>query len=197
MTPRAAALATSVAPAEAPWTHGFLPANVIAGPGTLIAGEIAFKRFRSLHSPAMVLGANCTMDGVQFAVGEDGRVQIGDHCYFTNAVLLCEFALSIGRYVVLGWNTTIADTDFHPIAPAQRVADAIACSPLGNGRERPAIPRRPVVIEDDVWVGPNATILKGVRIGAGAFIEPGALVTRDVPARARVAGNPAEVIGWR
>jgi acetyltransferase-like isoleucine patch superfamily enzyme len=52
-----------------------------------------------------------------------------------------------------------------------------------------------VIIEDDVWIGPNVTILKGVRIGAGAFIEPGSLVTRDVPPRARVLGNPAQVVG--
>ena len=52
-----------------------------------------------------------------------------------------------------------------------------------------------IVIEDDVWVGPNATILKGVTIGAGSFIEPGSLVTRDVPPRSRVLGNPATVIG--
>jgi acetyltransferase-like isoleucine patch superfamily enzyme len=50
---------------------------------------------------------------------------------------------------------------------------------------------RPVVIEDDVWIGWNATILKGVRVGAGAVVEPGAVVTRDVPPGARVAGNPA------
>jgi acetyltransferase-like isoleucine patch superfamily enzyme len=55
--------------------------------------------------------------------------------------------------------------------------------------------KRPVVIEDNVWIGPNATILKGVCIGAGAFIEPGSMVTRDVPARARVMGNPAQIIG--
>jgi len=96
---------------------------------------------------------------------------------------------------VIGWNATIADTDFHPISPAQRIADAVACSPLGKDRRRPLIAAKPVVIEDDVWIGPNATILKGVRIGAGSFIEPGALVTRDVPRRSRVAGNPAQVIG--
>jgi acetyltransferase-like isoleucine patch superfamily enzyme len=55
--------------------------------------------------------------------------------------------------------------------------------------------RRPVIIEDDVWIGPNATILKGVRVGSGAFVEAGALVSRDVPPRARVVGNPAQVIG--
>ena len=135
------------------------------------------------------------MDGVQFAVGPEGVVEIGDYCYFTNAVLLCELALRIGRYVVVGWNTTIADTDFHPLAPALRIADAVACSPLAQDRTRPPIPRREVVIEDDVWIGPNATILKGVRIGAGSFVEPGALVTRSVPPRSRVSGNPAEVVG--
>jgi acetyltransferase-like isoleucine patch superfamily enzyme len=177
------------------WLHGELPAAVQAGEGTVISGEFAFKRFRSRRTPGLVLGPHCTMDGVQFAVGEDGVIVIGAYSYFTNAVLLCELALEIGSYVVIGWNATIADTDFHPIAPALRVADAVACSPIGSGRQRPAILRRPVVIEDDVWVGPNATILKGVRIGAGAFVEPGALVTRDVPTRTRVAGNPAEVIG--
>lgn len=183
------------APAPASWSHGTLPENVQAGPGTAISGDVAFKRFRSRRMPALVLGAHCTMDGVQFAVGEDGIVEVGDYCYFTNAVLLCELALHIGNYVVIGWNTTIADTDFHPIAPALRIADAVACSPLGQGRPRPQIPRRAVVIEDDVWIGPNATILKGVRIGAGSFIEPGALVTSDIPPRSRVAGNPAAVIG--
>ncbi len=98
-------------------------------------------------------------------------------------------------YVVIGWNATIADTDFHPLSPAERIADAVACSPLGEGRPRPPIPRKAVVIEDDVWIGPNATILKGVHIGRGAFIEAGSLVTRDVPPRARILGNPAQVIG--
>ena len=181
--------------APAAWSHGVLPHNVHAGPATAIAGEVAFKRFQSRRLPGLVIGASCTMDGVQFAVGENGIIEIGDYCYFTNTVLLCELALHIGSYVVIGWNTTIADSDFHPIAPALRIADALACSPAGQGRKRPPVSLRAVVIEDDVWIGPNATILKGVRIGAGSFIEPGALVTRDVPPRSRVGGNPADVIG--
>ena len=172
-----------------------LPPNVRVGANTLINGEIAFKRFHSQLPDALIMGANCTMDGVHFALGEKGRVRIGDHCYFTNAVLLCELELRIGSYVVIGWNATIADTDFHPLEPAARLADAIACSPLAKGRPRPDVSRRPVIIDDDVWIGPNAAVLKGVHIGSGAFIEPGSLVTRDVPARARVLGNPAQVIG--
>jgi acetyltransferase-like isoleucine patch superfamily enzyme len=177
------------------WIDGQLPPNVRVGPNSVITSDFAFKRFRSRAEPALAMGAHCTMDGVHFALGEAARVQIGDFCCFTNAVLLCEQELRIGSYVVIGWNATVADTDFHPIAPAERIADAVACSPLGKGRARPPVTCAPVTIEDDVWIGPNATILKGVVLGAGAFIEPGALVTRDVPPRARVMGNPAQIVG--
>ena len=177
------------------WLNGVLPGNVRLGAETIITADYAFKRFLSRQNPGLVLGAHCTMDGVHFAVGSAGAIHIGDYCYFTNAVLLCELRLEIGNYVVIGWNATIADTDFHPLSPAERVADAIACSPLGQGRPRPPVAKKEVRIEDDVWIGPNATILKGVTIGAGAWIEAGALVTRDVPRGAKVLGNPAQIVG--
>jgi acetyltransferase-like isoleucine patch superfamily enzyme len=176
------------------WDHGEPAANVRLGPGSLVTGELAFKRMTSRLPLAVVLGAHCTMDGVHFNAGPEGRIAIGDYCYFTNVVLLAEMAITIGSYVVIGWNTTIADTDFHPIAPAERIADAISQSPLGKGRPRPEIAKRPIVIEDDVWIGPAATILKGVTIGRGAWVEPGAMVTRDVAPGARVIGNPARVV---
>jgi acetyltransferase-like isoleucine patch superfamily enzyme len=177
------------------WVDGKLPDNVRLGQNTIIAGDFAFKRFFSRHERALTVGDHCTMDGVHFAIGTEGHLEIGDYCYFTNTVLLSELEIMIGSYVVIGWNTTIADTDFHPIAPAERIADAISQSPLGKGLPRPEIARRSVIIEDNVWIGPNATILKGVSIGPEAFIEPGAMVTRDVAPRTRVMGNPARVIG--
>lgn len=177
------------------WEDGKVPANVSLGSNTLIRGDRAFFRFRSKKDRALVIGEHCTMDGVHFSLGEEAHVKIGDYCCFSNAILMCEQELSIGNYVVIGWNATIADSDFHPISPAQRIADAIACSPLANGRTRPPIATKAVVIEDDVWIGPNVTILKGVQIGRGAFIEPGALITRNVPPGARMLGNPGKMIG--
>ena len=182
-------------PEAGKWLHGALPENVVLGPNTVITGDLAFKRFHTRVPDALRIGAHGTMDGVHFDLGENGRVTIGDYCYFTNVVLLCELEVRIDNYVVIGWNATLADSDFHPIAPALRVADALACSPLGKGRPRPPVASKTIVIEDDVWIGPNATILKGVRIGAGAWIEPGSMVTRDVPPGARIMGNPAQVIG--
>jgi acetyltransferase-like isoleucine patch superfamily enzyme len=190
------------APASSPnelppgsWNKGPLPSNVRLGAGTVISGERAFSRFLSKREDALSIGPQCTMDGVHFSIGPVGRVRIGSFCVFTSAVLLCELEVIIGDYVMIGWNATLADTDFHPVAPAERIADAIACSPLAAGRPRPQISKRPVIIEDDVWIGPNAAILKGVRIGRGAFVEAGSLITRDVPPRARVMGNPARVVG--
>lgn len=119
---------------------------------------------------------------------------MGDYCCFTDAVLLAEGEVQIGSFVMIGWNATVADSDFHPVAPALRIADAVACSPLGGGRPRPPVAVAPVVIGDDVWIGPNAVILKGVHIGAGAFIEPGSVVTSDVAPGVRVRGNPARPV---
>src|SRR2546430_1993139 len=69
------------------WLDGELPANTRVGPGSVITSPYAFKRFRSRLDPALVVGAHCTLDGVHFALGEEGRMEIGDYCYFTNAVL--------------------------------------------------------------------------------------------------------------
>jgi acetyltransferase-like isoleucine patch superfamily enzyme len=177
------------------WPDGDLPHNVHLGAGTVISGRDAFRRFRGKGPAPLRLGSHCTMDGVVFAVGESGALTIGDGCYFSGAVLLCDLRIDIGHHVTIGWNVTIADSDFHPIEPALRVQDAIACSPAAWGLRRPPVVKEPVTIEDYVWIGPSATILKGVRLGLGCVVEPGALVTHDVPPRTRVLGNPAQIVG--
>lgn len=172
-----------------------IPHNVRLGEGTECQGSRSFKRFFSILPDALVCGRACVFEQAQFALGRQAMMTIGDHCYFSNAVLLCEDRVTIGSRVMLSWGVTISDSDFHPLDPALRIQDAIACSPMANGLNRPAIGHAPVIIEDDVWVGHAATILKGVTIGHGAYIEPGAVVTRSVPAHSRVLGNPARVVG--
>jgi maltose O-acetyltransferase len=56
---------------------------------------------------------------------------------------------------------------------------------------------RPIVIEDDVWVGAGTIVLPGVRIGTGSIVGAGSVVTNDVPPRTVVAGNPARVVRSR
>lgn len=55
----------------------------------------------------------------------------------------------------------------------------------------------PIIVEDDVWIGMDAMILSGVRIGQGAVVAARSVVSTDVPPYAIVAGNPARVVKWR
>jgi acetyltransferase-like isoleucine patch superfamily enzyme len=63
-----------------------------------------------------------------------------------------------------------------------------------HGHSGQPVVTKPIVIEDDVWIGCRALILKGVRIGEGATVAAGAIVTKDVPPRSVVASPRAEVI---
>ena len=63
-----------------------------------------------------------------------------------------------------------------------------------NPENRSATYGRPIVIEDKAWIGINSTILPGVRIGYGAIVGAGSVVTKDVPPMTVVAGNPARFI---
>jgi acetyltransferase-like isoleucine patch superfamily enzyme len=96
---------------------------------------------------------------------------------------------------LISWNVGIADSDFHPLAPAQRIIDAHALAPFFKDRPpRPKLRTAPVIISDNVWIGMNAIILKGVTIGENSVVAAGAVVTKSVPANVVVAGNPAAVV---
>lgn len=176
------------------WDSGPVPSTVRVGTNTRINGQHAFRRIRATAADALVIGSNTTIDGVQFSIGPDARVSVGDYCCFTAAVIMCECSISIGNYVLIGFNAVIADSDFHPLDPAARIADAMACSPAGGKMIRPKVVAAPVVVEDDVWIGPGVVIFKGVHIGRGAWIAPGSIVTRSVPAGVCVGGNPARLM---
>jgi acetyltransferase-like isoleucine patch superfamily enzyme len=109
-------------------------------------------------------------------------IELGRDVAMTGATLVAAERITIGDRVLIGANATIVDTDFHPLDPVARRRDILAGA------------RAAVVIEDDVFVGMHSLILKGVRLGAGSVIGAGSVVTRDVPAGALVAGNPARIV---
>lgn len=176
------------------WFDGVIPPNVVAGEGTRIDSSHCFYHFRSKQPEAVRTGANVTIWRTSLSVGETGQIVLGDDCYLCNVSLVSEEAITLGDRVVLSPGVTIADSDFHPIEPAARIADTIALAPGGDRSSRPARTPQPVHIGSDVWIGPNATILKGVTIGNGCHVAPGAVVISDVPAGAMVAGNPAKPV---
>ena len=112
---------------------------------------------------------------VEIGTGRRGLLRIGDGVRINyGASIYADRAITIGNRVRIGPYTSIADTDFHDPYDHSVVPEGSA-----------------VVIEDDVWLGARCTVLKGVRIGRGAVVATGAIVTKDVPAFTVVAGVPA------
>ena len=102
---------------------------------------------------------------------------IDDNARINGVHISAQLSIHIGKNVRIAPNTVIIDSDFHS------VSDHFA-----PGKSSP------VVLEDDVWVGMNCVILKGVRIGKNAVIAAGSVVTKNVPAGTVYAGVPAKFI---
>jgi maltose O-acetyltransferase len=108
------------------------------------------------------------------------QIEFGKNVYFNfNCVILDVAKVSIGDNVLFGPAVQIY-TATHPLNPDER----------RTGLES----AKPIKIGNDVWIGGNTTICPGVSIGDGSVIGAGSVVTKDVPARVLVAGNPAKVI---
>lgn len=103
-----------------------------------------------------------------------------------------------GAFCVIGANDQIHIGEHVMIAHAVSIRDTDhAYSDTTIPMSQQGILTAPIVIEDDVWIGHGATILKGIRIGKGAIIAAGAVVTKDVPPYAIVGGVPAKLIRMR
>jgi acetyltransferase-like isoleucine patch superfamily enzyme len=176
------------------WFSGRIPENIKVGKNCVIDSSFCFKHYFSKKPTGLLVGDNVTIWRASLAVEEGGQLEIGDYCYVSNASIVVSEFVKVGSFVFIAGGVTIADSDFHPVAPAKRIQDTIALSPVGDRSNRPNISAKKVVIGNDVWIGYNATILKGVTIGEGAVISPGSVVVNDVPSGKLVAGNPSQII---
>lgn len=114
-----------------------------------------------------------------------GRIIIGHHSGFSSVVMNARSTIIIGNYVNVGGNVRILDNDFHPLAWEDRRPPEVGAK----------VRKKDIIIEDDVFIGTNAIILKGSHIGARAIVAAGSVVFGlDVPPDSIVKGNPAKVV---
>jgi acetyltransferase-like isoleucine patch superfamily enzyme len=111
-------------------------------------------------------------------------LKIGAYSYVGPDCQLCP-SVTIGRYVMLASQIMVVGSDHNYTVPGTPT--------IFSGR--PIHPE--TIIEDDVWIASRSVVLAGVRIGRGAIVGAGALVTKDVPPYAIVAGVPARVLRYR
>lgn len=129
----------------------------------------------------LILGSDCKLFATPFpariTVAPGAVVEIGDEAGINYGVeIYAAKSIKMGENAMIGDLVTIYDTDFHRI---------------DEGSE----PRvAPITIGDNVWIGRAAMVLPGVTIGDHSIVAAGAVVTKDIPPRSIVAGNPARIV---
>ena len=130
--------------------------------------------------PAKIIIKNDTWIRGELVVFPNGKIEIGEFCIVgENSKIWSASDIKIGNRVLISHNVNIHDNNSHPIDAISRHEDFKKI--ITTGFQEIDLNAKPIVIGDDVWIGFNATILKGVTIGHGAIIGACAIITKDVP----------------
>jgi len=171
------------------WGHTYLWRN--SWRGVEFQGSCTFigrPKFKLYPGTRIVIGKGCkflsghtdNLIGINrpciLTVHNPGtELRIGENTGLSGTVIGAFAGITIGSHVKCGANTLITDSDWHPEDPRSG-------------------PPAPIVIGDNVWLGVNSIVLKGVTIGENTVIGANSVVTRDIPPNVIAAGNPCKVI---
>lgn len=139
------------------------------------------------------IGRYCDIDAT-LSVQDKGKITVGDYTTIRyNSLVGAAVNIRIGTHVIISNNVHIYDNNNHPVSPKKRW-EMCESGFYGEKWQWKNSTCKPVIIEDNVWIGERSTILKGVTIGYGSVIGCDSVVTHDVPPYCVVAGNPAKVV---
>ena len=158
----------------------------ITNNGYMTLGLVAKDFFPATKPARFAMGENSKLKingnvgiggGVILEIFKNASVEFGKNvCINSNTTLIATTSIKVGDNTGIAWDVEIVDTDFHQIS-----------------REG-AVMASPIEIGSHVFIGNRAIIMKGVKIGDGAVVAAGAIVTKDVPPHCLVGGVPAKII---
>ena len=143
----------------------------------------------------ITLGKHTLVGGTLIALF-GGEITIGDNVYIGQGTSIqAKEKIVVSSNVIIANNVILLDNNNHPVSPEMRLKMS-ACEDFINDElwSWKYAESAPVVIEENVWIGRDARIMKGVTVGEGSVVALGAVVTHNVPAYCVVAGNPARVV---
>lgn len=126
----------------------------------------------------------------KFVTGYFGKITVGNNTMFNGVCVVSYKSVTIGNNCQIASSTLITDTDFHPGDPVEREKQV-----SGQEFSFDNVKKAEIVIGDNVWIGWNSTILKGVVIGKNSIVGAGSVVLAgNYPPNTVIAGNPARVV---
>lgn len=165
-------------------------------PGSSIRFDVGMEKRKYVE-----IGNKCLLGCNFIFESKLGKIIIGDNVHIGGAQMISRSSIIIGNNVTMAWGIVLYDHDSHSVFWNKRKKDNENCyndfiifknSVLNKDWSN--VVSKPIYIENNVWIGFDVTILKGVHIGEGAIIGAKSVVTKDVPAWSVVAGNPAKII---
>ena len=152
--------------------------------------------YNSIGKSSVSIGPNTLCMGEMQVFGPSGRIRVGQWCYIgPESRLWAKGAIEIGNRVFISHGVHIFDNNSHSLSAAERHQRFYELRTTGAHQIPEVINYGPVKVEDDVWIGFNSAVLKGVTIGRGAVVGACSVVTHDVPPYTVVVGNPARPVG--
>ncbi|GGB60482.1 acyltransferase [Shewanella inventionis] len=126
----------------------------------------------------------------KFITGYNGKIIVGKNTMFNGVCVVSYDEVIIGDNCQIASSTMIADTNFHPVEPFQRELQV-----SGKPFSLESVKHEKIFIGNNVWIGWNCTILKGVEIGENSIVAAGSVVTSGkYPSNCIIAGNPSKVV---
>jgi acetyltransferase-like isoleucine patch superfamily enzyme len=123
----------------------------------------------------------------------NGNIVISDNVYIgDNVIISVADSIYIGNNVLIAHGVQIFDNNTHPTNNYERLEDYNSIK--SDSKKSINVKSKKIIINDNVWIGFNSTILKGVNIGKNSIIASNSLITSDVPENSIYGGNPAKLL---